>query len=67
MLAITADRNGVGRVVISQPSFLGHDNSYLLGALKAHPARLRGVPWIEPRTTTARATHPLAFAAKWCI
>ena len=51
-LLATAERNGVGRVVISQPSFLGFDNSYLLGALKAHPDRLRGVPRIEPRTPT---------------
>ena len=53
-LLATADRNGVGRVVIAQPSFLGYDNSYLLGALKAEPERLRGVPWIQPRTTTAQ-------------
>ena len=49
-----ADANGVGRVVIAQPSFLGYDNSYLLGALKAHPDRLRGVPWLAPRTPTAQ-------------
>jgi predicted TIM-barrel fold metal-dependent hydrolase len=49
-----ADANGVGKVVIAQPSFLGHDNSYLFSALKAHPDRLRGVPWIEPRTSTAQ-------------
>ena len=53
-LLATADRNGVGRVVISQPSFLGFDNTYLLGALKAHPERLRGVPRIEARTPTAQ-------------
>lgn len=51
-LLATADRNGIGRVVIAQPSFLGYDNSYLLGALAAQPHRLRGVPWIEPRTPT---------------
>jgi predicted TIM-barrel fold metal-dependent hydrolase len=53
-LLAMAERNGMGRVVIAQPSFLGHDNSYLLGALKARPGRLRGVPWIEPRTTAAQ-------------
>lgn len=53
-LLATADRNGIGRVVIAQPSFLGHDNSYLLRALAAQPARLRGVPWIAARTTTAQ-------------
>jgi predicted TIM-barrel fold metal-dependent hydrolase len=53
-LLATADRNGVGKVVIAQPSFLGFDNSYLFGALKAQPERLRGVPWIAPRTSTAQ-------------
>ena len=53
-LLATADRNGVGRVVIAQPSFLGYDNSYLFSALKAEPRRLRGVPWIAPRTPTAQ-------------
>lgn len=53
-LLATANRNGLGRVVIAQPSFLGHDNSYLFRALAAEPRRLRGVPWIEPRTTTAQ-------------
>ena len=53
-LLATADHNGVGRVVIAQPSFLGYDNSYLFSALKAEPKRLRGVPWIAPRTTTAQ-------------
>lgn len=50
-----AERNGVGRAVILQPSFLGFDNSYLLGALKAEPARLRGVPWISPSVETSPA------------
>jgi predicted TIM-barrel fold metal-dependent hydrolase len=53
-LLATANRNGLGRVVIAQPSFLGHDNSYLFRALAAEPRRLRGVPWIEPGTTTAQ-------------
>ncbi len=52
LLAI-ADGNGIGRIVIEQPSFLGFDNSYLLGALKAQPERFRGVPWIAPRTSAA--------------
>jgi predicted TIM-barrel fold metal-dependent hydrolase len=47
-----ADRHGIGRMVIVQSSFLGHDNTYLLGALRAKPDQLRGVPWIDPRTTT---------------
>ncbi len=53
-LLATADSNGIGRVVIAQPSFLGHDNSYLFSALAAQPDRLRGIPWIEPRTSTAQ-------------
>ncbi len=53
-LLATADHNGIGRVVIAQPSFLGYDNSYLLRALAAQPDRLRGVPWIAPRTSTAQ-------------
>jgi predicted TIM-barrel fold metal-dependent hydrolase len=53
LLAI-AESNGVSRIVIEQPSFLGFDNSYLLGALKARPERFRGVPWIAPRTRAAQ-------------
>jgi predicted TIM-barrel fold metal-dependent hydrolase len=53
-LLAMAESNGIGRVVIAQPSFLGFDNSYLLGALRAKPGRLRGEPWIEPRTTAAQ-------------
>ena len=52
LLALAA-ANGVGRVVLTQPSFLGFDNSYMFQALEARPARLRGVPWIGPRPTTA--------------
>ena len=47
-----AESHGIGRMVIVQSSFLGHDNSYLFGALRAKPEQLRGVPWIDPRTTT---------------
>lgn len=41
-------RNNVGRAVILQPSFLGFDNSYLFSALRAQPARFRGIPWVSP-------------------
>lgn len=51
-LLALATANGVGRVVILQPSFLGFDNSYLFEALKAEPERLRGVPWISPSVET---------------
>jgi len=37
------DRYGLSHGVLVQPSFLGTDNSYLLGALAACPARLRGI------------------------
>lgn len=47
-----AEANGVGRTVLLQPSFLGYDNSYLFGALKAEPNRFRGVPWISPSIET---------------
>ncbi len=43
-----AARNGVGRAVLLQPSFLGFDNNYLFEALRAEPNRFRGVPWISP-------------------
>src|SRR5258708_14792774 len=48
-----AAKNGVGRAVILQPSFLGFDNSYLFEALRAEPNRLRGVPWISPSVTVS--------------
>ncbi|BCW78378.1 amidohydrolase family protein [Arthrobacter sp. NicSoilC5] len=40
--------HGVDRGVLVQPSFLGSDNSYLLSALAAAPARLRGVIVVSP-------------------
>jgi predicted TIM-barrel fold metal-dependent hydrolase len=50
-LLALAEKNGVGRAVILQPSFLGFDNEYLFKALRAEPDRLRGVPWISPSVT----------------
>jgi predicted TIM-barrel fold metal-dependent hydrolase len=47
-LLALAEKNGVGRAVILQPSFLGFDNSYLFEALRAQPGRFRGVPWVSP-------------------
>ena len=47
-LLALAEKNGIGRAVILQPSFLGFDNSYLLDTLRAQPGRFRGVPWISP-------------------
>jgi predicted TIM-barrel fold metal-dependent hydrolase len=54
LLALAAN-NGVGRAVILQPSFLGFDNTYLLGALRARPDRFRGVPWISPSVEVSAA------------
>ena len=51
-LLALAEKNGAGRAVILQPSFLGYDNSYLFSALKAEPGRFRGVPWISPSVET---------------
>ena len=60
-LLALADRNGADRAVILQPSFLGYDNSYLFGALRAEPGRLRGVPWISPSVeTTAEEWEEMA-------
>ena len=39
---------GVGRGVWVQPSFLGTDNSLMVGALKAHPDMLRGIAVVNP-------------------
>lgn len=47
-LLALAEKNGVGRTVILQPSFLGFDNSYLFETLRAEPGRFRGVPWVSP-------------------
>jgi len=50
-LRALAEKSGVGRAVILQPSFLGFDNEYLFKALRAEPNRFRGVPWISPSVT----------------
>jgi predicted TIM-barrel fold metal-dependent hydrolase len=44
------DAHDVSHGVLVQPSFLGTDNSYMLGVLRAHPQRLRGVAVVEPAT-----------------
>lgn len=41
------DANGMSHGVLVQPSFLGTDNSYLLGALALQPHRLRGVVVVD--------------------
>ena len=42
------DTHGLAYGVLVQPSFLGTDNSHLLQALRAAPARLRGVAVVDP-------------------
>jgi len=42
------DAHGLSHGVLVQPSFLGTDNSHMLDALRAAPARLRGVAVVEP-------------------
>ena len=42
------DAHDVEHAVLVQPSFLGTDNTYLLGALAREPRRLRGVAVVPP-------------------
>jgi predicted TIM-barrel fold metal-dependent hydrolase len=46
------DASGMSHGVLIQPSFLGTDNSYMIGALREYPRRLRGIAMVEP--TVAR-------------
>ena len=50
---VYADRVGIDRGVLVQPSVYGLDNSVLLAALAQAPHRLRGVVVIAPETSTA--------------
>lgn len=45
------DAQSMTHGVLIQPSFLGTDNSYLLGALGLHPDRLRGVAVVPSSVT----------------
>jgi predicted TIM-barrel fold metal-dependent hydrolase len=48
-------RLGLRNIVLVQPSCYGHDNTYLLQALKKlGPRRARGVVAFDPRTTTVQ-------------
>jgi predicted TIM-barrel fold metal-dependent hydrolase len=47
------DAHGVSHGVLVQPSFLGTDNRFLIDALRASPARLRGVAVVDPRVDDA--------------
>jgi predicted TIM-barrel fold metal-dependent hydrolase len=55
------DAHGVSHGVLVQPSFLGTDNGFLLGALRACPQRLRGVAVVDPGVDAA-ALHAMAAA-----
>ena len=48
------DASGVTHGVLTAPSFLGTDNSYLLAALAAAPGRLRGTVTVDPTFDRAR-------------
>ena len=56
------DAHGVSHGVLVQPSFLGTDNRFLLGALRACPARLRGVAVVDPATADDALLHAMAEA-----
>lgn len=45
-----ADRLGIGRGILVQPSIYGLDNRVLVEALAAFPERLRGIVVIDPET-----------------
>jgi predicted TIM-barrel fold metal-dependent hydrolase len=45
------EANGMSNGVLVQPSFLGTDNSYLVDALRRHPARLRGIAVVPPESS----------------
>jgi predicted TIM-barrel fold metal-dependent hydrolase len=47
------DAHGISHGVLTAPSFYGSDNTLLLAALDAHPARLRGTVILEPDTDPA--------------
>ena len=51
------DRGDISHGVLVQPSFLGTDNSYLLGALRQWPQRLRGVVIVSLDITDAALTR----------
>src|SRR5262245_37548136 len=45
------DAHGITHAVLTAPSFFGTDNSFLLAALRAAPARLRGTVIVADRVT----------------
>ena len=51
------DRSGISHGVLVQPSFLGTDNSYLLGAVRQSPRRLRSVAMVPLSIADAALTE----------
>lgn len=47
------DRCGLSHGVLVQPSFLGTDNSFMLEAVRRHPARLRAIAVVDPDISDA--------------
>ena len=47
------DEHGIAKGVLVQPSFLGNDNSYLVGGLRRAAGRLRGVVVVHPSAEIA--------------
>ncbi|MBI1903913.1 MAG: amidohydrolase family protein [Planctomycetia bacterium] len=54
-----AKPEGVSRVVLIQMSFYGFDNSYMLGAIQAHPQAYVGVAVIDENDTPAEKMREL--------
>ncbi|PSH60877.1 amidohydrolase family protein [Phyllobacterium sophorae] len=52
---------GIQRYVLTQPSFLGFDNTLILDTILARPSDLRGVVWLDPAQDPAAIE---ALAAK---
>ncbi|MCZ7497346.1 amidohydrolase family protein [Agrobacterium tumefaciens] len=53
----TMTRHNVGKAVLVQPSFLGTDNSYLLGAVAQNSDRFRAVAVIDPDVSAAEIAN----------
>src|SRR5260370_16909477 len=57
-LLALAEKNGVGRAGILQPSFLGYANSALFNALSPHPPPLPPAPRLPPPADTPPPPSP---------
>lgn len=69
--ATLADLRRVGRgagtthLVLSQPSFLGHDNSVILGAAAADPEHVRAIAHLPPDTDPAVLANPVLMGLRY--